>query len=669
MRKIIVLLCCSCTVIMAAAQNVQTATNGLFHTPTTGTAVRTVGLGGTLTQATTIDLGTTFTFGLKTTALPNLFTVLNNGSIGIGISPTSLFHIKAGTATLAPLKFTSGVSLATASAGAMEYDGTSLFFTPSTIRKTISFNDFSNIAAGSTLTATNGGTGQTTLATGDLLYASAANIFAKRTIGTTGQVLTVVGGIPTWATPAAGGITSVFGRTGLVVAAANDYTFAQIGAKPTTLAGYGITDAAALSHTHTTGSNNTAIGTGAGIANTTGVQNNFIGANAGNVNTTGNYNSFLGFSAGSLNTIGGSNSFAGAYAGRSNTIGSDNCFLGYFAGQANQTGVYNNFIGSQSGNATTSGSANSFIGFQAGVTNTIGSDNNFIGKYAGYANLSGNNNTAIGSSALHDVTTSNNNTAVGTNTGGGITTGGNNTIIGANVLGLPAALSNNIILADGQGNRRINVDANGNVGIGTTSPTKLLEVVGNSDPTIIVKTTGTSIAQVLVGDGSNNFGLQYYPTGNCCWPAGTTALTTGSSVGNLVFQTLNPIQFHINNQERARFSVTGNLGLGTSTPTEKLDVAGNIYTNGKILINQANTAAVAPYSLAVNGSVIFTKAIVKANTNWPDYVFKPNYQLTPLSELETYLLQHHTYPMYLRLTKWKKMVLIWVVTKQCYCKR
>ncbi len=40
-------------------------------------------------------------------------------------------------------------------------------------------------------------------------------------------------------------VTSVFGRTGAVVAAANDYTFAQLASKPTTLGGYGITDALA----------------------------------------------------------------------------------------------------------------------------------------------------------------------------------------------------------------------------------------------------------------------------------------------------------------------------------------------------------------------------------------------------------------------------------------
>mgnify|MGYP006951086922 CR=1 FL=1 len=38
-------------------------------------------------------------------------------------------------------------------------------------------------------------------------------------------------------------VTSIFGRVGSVTAATGDYTFAQIGSTPTTLAGYGITDA------------------------------------------------------------------------------------------------------------------------------------------------------------------------------------------------------------------------------------------------------------------------------------------------------------------------------------------------------------------------------------------------------------------------------------------
>lgn len=61
-----------------------------------------------------------------------------------------------------------------------------------------------------TLGATNGGTAQSTWATGDMLYASGANTLAKRTIGDAGNVLTVVGGVPTWSAPATNGtVTSV----------------------------------------------------------------------------------------------------------------------------------------------------------------------------------------------------------------------------------------------------------------------------------------------------------------------------------------------------------------------------------------------------------------------------------------------------------------------------
>lgn len=68
-------------------------------------------------------------------------TILSNGNVGIGVTtPGAVLHLKAGTATAstAPLKFTSGTNLTTAEAGATEYDGTNLFFTPTgTIRKTI----------------------------------------------------------------------------------------------------------------------------------------------------------------------------------------------------------------------------------------------------------------------------------------------------------------------------------------------------------------------------------------------------------------------------------------------------------------------------------------------------------------------------------------------------
>lgn len=43
-----------------------------------------------------------------------------------------------------------------------------------------------------------GGTGQNTVASGDILYGSAANVWSRRAIGSTNQVLIVSGGLPTW---------------------------------------------------------------------------------------------------------------------------------------------------------------------------------------------------------------------------------------------------------------------------------------------------------------------------------------------------------------------------------------------------------------------------------------------------------------------------------------
>lgn len=46
--------------------------------------------------------------------------------------------------------------------------------------------------------------------TGDTIYAPSANVAARLGIGSTGQVMTVAGGVPSWATPAAaGGMTLI----------------------------------------------------------------------------------------------------------------------------------------------------------------------------------------------------------------------------------------------------------------------------------------------------------------------------------------------------------------------------------------------------------------------------------------------------------------------------
>jgi hypothetical protein len=220
-------------------------------------------------------------------------------------------------------------------------------------------------------------------------------------------------------------------------------------------------------YSNTTGYDNTACGVVALKSNTTGVQNTACGAWALYSNTTGERNTASGYQALYYNTTGYRNTASGFNALHYNTTGSYNTASGGGALFGNRTGNYNTASGS--------GALNS---------NTTGSYNTTSGAGALYSNTTGSNNTAIGFNALYDLNITDasdgNNTAIGYNTGRGITTGKNNTIVGANVTNLPTNLSNNIIIADGSGNRRINVDANGNVGIGTTSPSEKLDISGGN---------------------------------------------------------------------------------------------------------------------------------------------------------------------------------------------
>lgn len=112
---------------------------------------------------------------------------------------------------------------------------------------------------------------------------------------------------------------------------------------------------------------------------------------------------------------------------------------------------------------------------------------------------------------------------------------------------------------------RMRIDgATGNVGIGTASPGTDLHIHDSGTQSFIQLTTAgtgtTSSDGLWIGTDSN---------------------------GDAYIQNRenNRLEFRTNNIERLRITETGNIGIGTTSPTEKLEVNGNIKATGTICDN------------------------------------------------------------------------------------
>ena len=330
---------------------------------------------------------------------------------------------------------------------------------------------------------------------------------------------------------------------------------------------------------------NTAIGFQSLRLNTTGFQNTAIGAQTLAANTTGTTNTAIGFRSLFLNTTGFENVGIGNASLLNNTIGSYNNAIGNEALLSNTTGSGNNAIGYRALTQNTTGNANLANGVRALQLNTTGGFNTALGHDSIGNNTTGSNNTGLGYFTLNNNTTGINNTALGYNTGLGIATGSNNTILGANVLGLAAGLSNNIIIADGAGNRRINVDALGNIGIGTTTPSQRLSISGNLrlDGAFMPGNQAGVIGQVLTSQG---IGLA---------PIWTTSSSSPNNSWNILGNTgtdplvnfigttdAQDLVFKTNNAEVARFGQLNNFafGVGAEAVGNNMNVMGGSAGSG-----------------------------------------------------------------------------------------
>lgn len=103
-------------------------------------------------------LGTNVATFLATPSSSNLISAMTDetgtGSIVFSGSPTftGTVTLPTGSTSNAPLKFVSGTNTTAVVAGAMEFDGTNLLFSPSTTRKTIAFTDSNITGSAATLT-------------------------------------------------------------------------------------------------------------------------------------------------------------------------------------------------------------------------------------------------------------------------------------------------------------------------------------------------------------------------------------------------------------------------------------------------------------------------------------------------------------------------------------
>jgi hypothetical protein len=155
------------------------------------------------------------------------------------------------------------------------------------------------------------------------------------------------------------------------------------------------------------------------------------------------------------NTTGIRNTAIGHAALGANTTASDNTAVGYQAAFGNTTGIGNTFVGSEAGLQKTTGEYNTVLGLQAFRINAGGSNNTMVGTAAGYVST-GSNNTFVGCRA----TTTN-------GCGELMTTGSKNTILGGyngNQDGLDIrTTNNNIVLSDGDGNPRVQINGSGDM--------------------------------------------------------------------------------------------------------------------------------------------------------------------------------------------------------------
>jgi hypothetical protein len=351
------------------------------------------------------------------------------------------------------------------------------------------------------------------------------------------------------------------------------------------------------------GSDNVAVGGFTLFNNIGGSFNTAIGPTVLYSNTDGTKNSGFGAEALFSNTLGSFNTGIGQETLRANTTGTHNVALGTFALLYNQTGSYNVALGHSAGRATSTGA------------NVVNAENSvFIGNYSRPSSSLETNQIVIGHEASgigsNTVTLGNDSittTALKGNVGIGTTSptyrldvtgsagatarfrgaGGQATVSiddGTNenfIVGISGALQ-----LRPSGSTALAALGNGNVGIGTTTPQGILEVSTNINKPLILgeQTGGTQYNRIISRQSANSTEPEGFGLIGSISPSVYNEVQIGGGLST--HNSANIISFYTGETTSTRtgtarmfINSSGNVGIGTTTPSQLLHVNGRALTN------------------------------------------------------------------------------------------
>jgi hypothetical protein len=146
----------------------------------------------------------------------------------------------------------------------------------------------------------------------------------------------------------------------------------------------------------------------------------------------------------------------------------------------------------------------------------------------------------------------------------------------------------------------LTIKQSGNVGISTNAPSAKLEVNGTSHLRELISTSGDAIELNSLGSGDRNSFIDFHSQDGVDNSA--RIIREPGANGPFNFQ---------NESSLMSLNTTGNVGIGTTSPTEKLDVAGNINQRGTAG-NPGSIQHLAGQSSPFSGKTVFDTD----NTGW-----------------------------------------------------